>query len=259
MARLEKILYYPIKSLGGQEVDFCNIKNNRIVYDRIFSFKFSNKSMQNDNLWQSKNNFLTLSNTPMLTHFKSTWDPIKRNLSIYRNEMNIITINLNDERARIENLITDLVSAFELNPFNNNSQRKPLILVGDGCNFYQDNVSGYVTLHNNASKRDIEKKLGEDISNKRFRSNLIIDGLYEWEEFNFIGNKIRIGECEFYAKKNIPRCIAINANPINGLTDINLLKSLVDINSMPEPSFGISLEHLGVGDVLNVGDSVELV
>ena len=30
MARLEKILYYPIKSLGGQEVDFCNIKNNRI-------------------------------------------------------------------------------------------------------------------------------------------------------------------------------------------------------------------------------------
>ena len=49
MARLEKILYYPIKSLGGQEVDFCNIKNNRIVYDRIFAFKFSNKSMQNHN------------------------------------------------------------------------------------------------------------------------------------------------------------------------------------------------------------------
>ena len=68
--------------------------------------------------------------------------------------------------------------------------------------FYQDNVSGTVTLHNDASKRYIEKNLGEDISNKRFRSNLIIDGLNEWEEFNFLGKKIRIGECEFYAKKN---------------------------------------------------------
>ena len=30
MARLEKILYYPIKSLGGQEVDFCNIKTKLV-------------------------------------------------------------------------------------------------------------------------------------------------------------------------------------------------------------------------------------
>ena len=60
-------------------------------------------------------------------------------------------------------------------------------------------------------------------------------------------------------KKIIPRCVAINANPINGRTDINLLKSLVQMNSIAEPSFGITLEHLGVGDILHVGDSIELV
>ena len=150
----------------------------------------------------------------MLTQFKSTWDPLKKDLSIYRNDMNIITINTNNERASIENLITDLVSTFELNPFNSNSQRKPLILVGDGCNFYQDNVSGYVTLHNNASKRDIEKNLGENISNKRFRSNLIIDGLKEWEEFNFIGKKYVLENVNFMLKKVFPDVLLLMQIPL---------------------------------------------
>ena len=135
MPTLEKIFYYPVKSFGGQEVDFCKIKNNRIVFDRIFAFKFSKKTMKNDYSWQNKSNFLTLSNTPMLTQFKSTWDPLNENLSIYRNGIKVITINPNNERSYIEKLITDLVSTFEINPFNNKSQRKPLNFVGDGYSF----------------------------------------------------------------------------------------------------------------------------
>ena len=52
--------------------------------------------------------------------------------------------------------------------------------------------------------------------------NILIDGGKPWEEFDWIGKKINVGECVLEVFKRTQRCAATNVNPVNGLRDINI-------------------------------------
>ena len=68
----------------------------------------------------------------------------------------------------------------------------------------------------------MEKKLGKKIAPSRFRGNLLIDNGNPWEEFNWIGKKVSVGECVLEIFKKTQRCAATNVNPENAIRDINI-------------------------------------
>ena len=76
---------------------------------------------------------------------------------------------------------------------------------------------------------------------------------------SLIGKKISIGDSQFQIKDIVPRCIAINVNPNNGNIDLDLLKELMSLNSLSEPSFGVSLNHLGIGNSIKINDEIKLI
>ena len=51
--KLKEIFIYPIKSFGGESIKLANLKNNRILGDRIFGFKVSDNLMESTNLLYS--------------------------------------------------------------------------------------------------------------------------------------------------------------------------------------------------------------
>ena len=69
---------------------------------------------------------------------------------------------------------------------------------------------------------EFEKKIGKQISSSRFRGNILIDGGKPWEEFDWIGKKINVGECVLEVFKKTQRCAATNVNPDNAQRDINI-------------------------------------
>jgi|TARA_Y100001949_G_scaffold173808_1_gene180061 uncharacterized protein YcbX len=253
---LSKIIFYPVKAFGGQSVESCEIENNRIKYDRIFGFRFAKADEFLDYKWKNKHNFVTLSNTPGLAKYNSLWDPKKRVLEIISNGRTIDSIVVDKNRKQFEKKITNLISKMPVNPKTITQPEGTVKLVGDGReNFFQDSELGQITMHGLSSVRAIESRCDREVSSRRFRSNLIIDGLSEWEEFGLVGEKINIGECQFLVKKTLTRCIATHVNPINAERDLEVMNLLPELNGVPEPSFGVALEYTGVGNgLLNVGD-----
>ena len=69
---------------------------------------------------------------------------------------------------------------------------------------------------------ELQNKLGKQISPSRFRANLLVDGVNAWEEFNWIGKKIYVGDAILEVFKRTQRCAATNVNPDNGQRDINI-------------------------------------
>ena len=90
----------------------------------------------------------------------------------------------------------------------------------------------------------------------RFRGNLYVEGISEWEERNWINKIIKINKTSFKVEKNIPRCVAINLKPNTDDNSLNLLNSLK--KTYNHFDMGVYLTALEDGKV-NVGDRVELI
>ncbi len=60
----------------------------------------------------------------------------------------------------------------------------------------------------------------------RFRANFYIDGARPWEEFDWIGSDIRLGDVLFRVDRRNGRCGATNVNPVTGERDLDIPGSL---------------------------------
>ncbi|MGA8585075.1 MAG: rubredoxin [Roseiarcus sp.] len=68
--------------------------------------------------------------------------------------------------------------------------------------------------------------MAEPIDPLRFRANIYIDGAAPWEEFDWVGQDIRIGGLLFAVDRKNGRCGATNVNPATGRRDLDVPGSL---------------------------------
>ncbi len=112
-----------------------------------------------------------------------------------------------------------------------------------------------ISLCNMSSHRAVEQKLGRDLSIARWRGNIWFDGLPLWNEFDWIGRDIRIGEAVFHVRERITRCLATTANPETGERDADTLGAL---SSWDHQDFGVYAEVLE-GATIHTGDEVQVL
>ena len=68
--------------------------------------------------------------------------------------------------------------------------------------------------------------MGSPIHPLRFRANLYVGGGAAWEEFDWVGGEIEIGEARLRIPSRIPRCAATGVDPETGARDVNVVKGL---------------------------------
>ncbi|MBU4434984.1 MAG: MOSC domain-containing protein [Alphaproteobacteria bacterium] len=123
-------------------------------------------------------------------------------------------------RAGLEAWLTDLLG---------DDIRGPLRVVeGPGAYRFMDSRSGYVSIINLASVRDLEAKLGVPVDPLRFRANLYVEGWPAWAESDWTGRTLRLGEATAEVLKPIVRCAATHVDPATGARDIELVQALFD-------------------------------
>lgn len=83
-----------------------------------------------------------------------------------------------------------------------------------------------ISLLNLASIQELSDALGQPLDPRRFRGNFWVKDLGPWEEFNWIGDTIRIGDVTFRVEERIERCMATTANPKTGRRDADTLGGL---------------------------------
>ncbi|MDA9653315.1 MOSC domain-containing protein [Candidatus Pelagibacter sp.] len=259
-ATISSINYCPVKSVSFQSIKKCQIKKDvGIIGDRIFAFAkdldldqaklFEKNPYERKGKW---NKILTLKNSPALNKYNFVFEDEKLILTLKDKEILTVDTNQLSEIKALCNKITELES----------SLNQPIVLMyNNDFPFFDTSISkkinfiNSVSLLNNQSINDFQKKIDKKIETSIFRGNICIDGIEPWKEREWIGKIIKINGVSFKVEKNIPRCVAINLKPQTDDNSYNLLQLLK--KTYDHFDMGIYLTALDDGQI-NIGNSIHL-
>lgn len=257
-----KLYRYPVKSLTPEVCESVQITDDgRVVGDRVLAFRFNDAGPTDDLSWKRKSWFASLQHAPKLARITSKYDSIDRILTINIPDSNVVVsgeIDNPEDRLQMEQAVTRYALQMDRTPFASNTRHHPLRLVGDGINGrFHDTAAGRTTLHSRGSALELAKAFGiESIEDVRFRSNIIIEGVKPWQEFDWKGKRLLIGNVEFKVLKPVVRCLATHANPRNGERDLDVMNTLTRIIGQEEPQFAVSIVPASKGGQIGLGDTV---
>ncbi|MGB7102323.1 MAG: rubredoxin, partial [Xanthobacteraceae bacterium] len=157
----------------------------------------------------------------------------------------VISAQLTDkeQRGKVEKFFWQLVPTL----------RGPPALVRSAGGHFMDKPDNVISLINLATVRALEAQWGVEIDPLRFRANIYIDGARPWEEFDWVGSEIRIGDAVFAVDRKNGRCGATNVNPATGRRDLDIPGSLRA--AFGHKNLGVYLAVRDGGEIA-VGDSV---
>ena len=87
---------------------------------------------------------------------------------------------------------------------------------------YSDCEDELISIINLASVRDLERVVRAPVDPGRFRGNLYLEGAAAWQEMNWDGKTITIGEARLSVVGPIKRCAATNVDPETAARDLNI-------------------------------------
>ena len=214
---------YPVKGLSGESLPRATLQTGAYFPgDRLFAIEngpsgFDEAAPEH----QPKIKFLMLMRNARLAKLETRFDDATQNLTIWRDGKPVTRGDLSTPLGR--SIIEQFFAAF----MQDELRGAPKLLTAPEKFRFTDSKSGFVSLINLASVRDLGRVLGTDIDPLRFRGNILIDGLEPWQEFDFIGKILKIGEAELEVTKRIDRCAATNVNPVDATRDLNIPNTLM--------------------------------
>lgn len=261
---------HPVKGFTPEPCDELVIQDDgRVQGDRVLAFRFADATRpeEKDGLdYWPKSRGLALMDFPSLARLQLRFDG--STLRITEGTSLLVEAGLDPAgRRQICDRLTDRILAGPDARRLQRPGRLPLELVGDGVTSrFQDRPRGFVSLHSEASVAVLAGRTPEaPVDSRRFRSNVVVDGVPAWEELDWAaaGTDLTVGEVRFTVQKPVVRCMAVTANPDTGVRDASLLKTLTREFGQDEPTLGVLLlpaEGSGGSDggsgVIRVGDSV---
>lgn len=260
MPHVAALYRYPVKGFTPERRDQLTVQDDgRIAGDRVLAFRFADAATpeRRDGLdYWPKAKGLALQSFPALAALRLAYHDGHVRIT-HRGGDVLVDADLDDAgRARLVDAVTDYVRASEEGRLL--AGRLPLKLVGDGVRArFQDRPRGYVSVHGRGSVCALSAALGQDADDRRFRSNVVVDGLDEWEELAWSG-RVRIGEVVFDADGPIVRCLAPHANPDTGVRDARILTTLTGALGQQQPTLG-RLLLTAQGGIIRVGDEVTVL
>ncbi|HKU70121.1 MAG TPA: MOSC domain-containing protein [Burkholderiales bacterium] len=262
MPRVVALYRYPVKGFAPEPRDSLTVvEQGRIAGDRVLGFRLADSATPDD-AWSRKYELVVLANTPGLARVSARFDSGAMRLALTFDGVLLADEALDAEgRRRLCAALERCVLSLPDNPLSGHPQRVPLRLVGDGVTpRYQDNVEGQATLHSRETLAVVAAAAGDPtLDEARFRSNIVIEGVKAWQENEWLGHRIRIGEVEFDVVRHKTRCLATHANPSTGQRDIEMMPLLMRRFAQKEPTFAVGMVASGGGRQIRVGDTVSVV
>ncbi len=239
---------YPVKGLSPQPIETVRVRAGQpFPFDRVFALARPGTAMNvGEPKWAKKGLFVMLMLDEGLARVRTRLDEATLQLTVLDGERPVLAADLADAngRARVEAFFHRLAPSLAAPP--------TLVRARDG--HFMDKPDNVVSLINLATVRSLEALWGFSIDPLRFRANIYIDGAAPWEEFDWIGNDIRLGEAVFWVDRRNGRCGATNVNPATGRRDRDIPASLR--KAFGHKDLGVYLVARTDAD-LSVGDTLQ--
>jgi len=254
---VQAIYRYPIKGLSPQAVHDVELEAGKpFPFDRIFALVRPHLAIDEAApRWTKKGLFLML----MLDE---TLAQVRTHLDLETLQLTVLAPPLADGNVPGACLLSaDLktragryaVEAFFRAQVPKLSGTPKLVHAGEG--HFMDKPDSVISCINLATVRSLEAEWGRALHPLRFRANFYVEGARPWEEFDWIGSDIWLGNVLFHVDRRNGRCGATNVNPVSGERDMDIPSELR--KRFGHKDLGVYLVarssgHVVVGDRLSV-------
>ncbi len=220
MPTVTSIYRYPIKGLSPQRVASVMLQAGQpFPQDRIFALARPNVPYDVSNpKWSKKGSFVMLMLEEALARVRTHLDVETFDFTVNEGNNQVLAANLCSAqgRADVEEFYRSLVPTLK---------GAPRLVRAQGGHF-MDKPDNVLSMINLATVRSLEAQWGFEIDPLRFRANFYIDGAEPWEEFDWIGRDIVLGDALFRVDRRNGRCGATNVDPASGRRDLDIPGSL---------------------------------
>lgn len=245
-ATLTEIWRHPIKSHGREPLNSVMLEAGKpMPMDRIWAVAHE-RSTVDGSAWASCAQFCRVAKLPTLMAITATLDEGFGRIALAHPDQEGLTFDPDTDSEAFIGWIKRLVPQDALQPSR---------LVRAQVQAFTDSDFPSVTLCNHASHRAVEQRVGRPLSHLRWRGNIWIDGLAPWEEFDWDGRELRIGQTVLRVRERTERCMSTHSNPETGRRDADVLGAL---RSWGHQDFSVRAEVLSGGPI-TLGDEVTRV
>lgn len=255
---IHSIYRYPIKGLGPEALKQVMLfAGQGIPHDRRFAIAHASTCLDPEKPeWLPKTHFFMLMRDEKLAQLHTRFDEQTGFLTIERSGHALLRVCLTDSDGR--KALETFFSEF----FMNHPDGPPKIVEAPGHAFFDakrkpnSSTDKYVSLVNLASVRKVEYAAQASVDPIRLRANIYFEGAAAWDELDWIGVNLKMGQARLRVLSPITRCPATSVNPATAERDL-------DIPGILQNEFGHN--HMGVyaevveDGIVVTGDVIEVL
>ncbi|WP_420346489.1 MOSC domain-containing protein [Pelagibius sp.] len=213
-ARVEQIHRFPVKGLNAESLESVVLTAGAgLPEDRRFALAYGLTT-------GAKRGFFQLTTEEKLAQLRVAYDAAAPLLTIHRQGRQVVSANPCDQTGRM------LLNQFFAGFFAGSPRGAPSFQQVRGPAASSESsaeaLPEAVSIINLASVRDFERVARTAVDPRRFRGNILIDGLAAWEEFSWLGRELVAGEARLKVTERTERCAATNVNPETAERDMNI-------------------------------------
>lgn len=251
MIKVASLWRHPIKSHGREALETVTlIAGQTMPWDRHWAVTHADTKFDASNPeWVMCRNFMIGALTPELAGLWATLDESNATITLCHQDLGEISFapDVAEDVARFIAWLTPLCPA---------DRRLPDNVVKVPNLGLTDSPYPSISIMNMATNAAVEAELGHPLEIERWRGNIWLDGFAAWDEFNWVGHTVQIGEALLAIKEPITRCNHTRSNPITGVRDADTLDALR--NGWDHQDFGIYAEVIKGGTV-KIGDEAKVL
>jgi len=247
-AKIDAIYRYPVKGLSPQRLERTRLAvGATLPADRLYAIENGPIGFDPaEPKYFPKFRFLMLMRNERLAALQTSYDEASHTLVVQAEGHEAARGNLRtpEGRAAIERFFAAYCAKDLRGP--------PKVLFGQNHSF-SDVAKKVVSIVNLASVATLETAVGAPVNPLRFRANLYVTGWPAWHEFDLLDGVLSIGDARLKPVKRIERCAATDVDPLTGIRDLTIPKSLMQ--GFGHTDCGIYAEVIAPGEIAP-GDAI---
>ncbi|MEM7242667.1 MAG: MOSC N-terminal beta barrel domain-containing protein [Pseudomonadota bacterium] len=209
---------HPIKGVGREQLRAVALRAGQCLpYDRHWAIAHEDADLGDAaDGWARCGNFARAARGPKLMAVASVFNEDTGALTLSHPDLPDITVDPDREGPALVDWVAQISDPRRAMPAK-------IVKPARGMT---DSSDPTVSIQSLASLDRLSKAVGQPLDQRRFRGNIWLDGPKAFEEFDWSGKLLRIGQAEIEILEPIERCKATTVNPDTGAVDANTLGTL---------------------------------
>jgi uncharacterized protein YcbX len=223
MVSVAALWRHPIKSHGREALDQVTLTEGQTMpWDRTWAVTHEDTKFDANNpSWVMCRNFMIGAASPGLAGIWASLKEASGEITLRHDVLGDISFAPDDARdvARFIDWVCPLCPP---------DKRQPAGLVKVPARGMTDTDYPSISIMTHASHNAVAEQLGQPLEVERWRGNIWLNGAEPWQELDWLGKDVQIGETVLHVVEPIERCKHTMANPRTGERDMDTLAALRD-------------------------------